>query len=258
MELTWSITSASSSKRSTVMTGPNTSSFAMRISCVTSARMVGSKNWPPSSGAARPPVSSRAPRATASSTSSCTRPTCAGIVMAPWSSSAPPLCSGAPCLNVATIASARSRKASYRPSCTYTRSTPMQFCPQFWNVPRSTDASTASRSTSSKMTAGSLPPSSRITGVRFADAPRMTSLPTAGEPVKMILSTSDSTSATPASPKPVTSCTRSGEWPHDSSTARAMRMYRPPDHDEYSDGFDTTALPANSPETMWLYRLWKG
>jgi monoamine oxidase len=53
--------------------------------------------------------------------------------------------------------------------------------------------------TSSQITSGSLPPSSSTHGVSVALAPRMTRRPTAGEPVKTILSAA-ATSAAPGSP----------------------------------------------------------
>ena len=58
--------------------------------------------------------------------------------------------------------------------------------------------------TSSHKTIGSLPPSSRITGFKWLEAPFITSLPTPGDPVKMTLSTNgDATKAAPDSPNPV-------------------------------------------------------
>lgn len=62
------------------------------------------------------------------------------------------------------------------------------------------------KSASSHTTSGSLPPSSSTTGVSDAEAPRITWRPTAGEPVKMTLSTPPDTSAAPVSAKPVTIC----------------------------------------------------
>ena len=56
------------------------------------------------------------------------------------------------------------------------------------------------------------PPSSKTTGVRVFEAFSMTLLPTSGEPINKTLSVSETT-ADPASPYPVTYCTKSGECP---------------------------------------------
>ncbi len=79
------------------------------------------------------------------------------------------------------------------------------------------------------------------TGVRWAAAAAMILRPVAAEPVKAILSTWASTSAAPVAPKPVTVC--STGRPH---TAAKLSANHRPTPGVYSDGLNTTALPAAS------------
>ena len=71
-------------------------------------------------------------------------------------------------------------------------------------------------------TKGSLPPNSRITGVRVFDASAMTILPTLVEPTKVIKDTSR-VNAAPAAPYPQINCTRSEGAPAASRHAEIMR-----------------------------------
>ena len=65
-----------------------------------------------------------------------------------------------------TLATARATKSSNTLAYTYTRSTPTQFWPEFWKVPRMATATAEGMSAVSQTMKGSLPPSSRTSGVR--------------------------------------------------------------------------------------------
>ena len=79
------------------------------------------------------------------------------------------------------------------------------------------------RSASSHTMNASLPPSSSTTGVSRSDAAAITLRPTPVLPTNTSLPMSAVTSACPASPYPVTICTRSGGAPAATSAARMTR-----------------------------------
>ena len=68
------------------------------------------------------------------------------------------------------------------------------------------------------------------------------------EPVKIILSILDRTSAAPASPKPVINCTKLLSYPHAFTHSLINVMPKVELYDVCSDTLITTALPANNPE----------
>ena len=83
MSLAARTASSSVSKRYSGATGPKISSQAMRMSLLTSARMVGWKKVPPR-GWRAPPSTTRAPFSTASCSSPSTFCTAASLISGPW------------------------------------------------------------------------------------------------------------------------------------------------------------------------------
>ena len=88
---------------------------------------------------------------------------------------------------------------------------------------------------------GSLPPSSRLTGVSVSAACAITFFPVATEPVNITTSTS-STSAAPVSPRPVATLKTPCGSPHSVSISAISSEVS----GVTSEGFRTTALPAAS------------
>ena len=97
-----------------------------------------------------------------------------------------------------------------------------------------------SRSASRSTISGSLPPSSRLTGVSVSAARFITTLPVRSEPVNWTKSTS-STSAPPVSPMPLTTSRTSGP-PISSFHARTSSMV---ESGVNSEGLMTTAQPGD-------------
>jgi hypothetical protein len=93
----------------------------------------------------------------------------------------------------------RDTNASYTASNTMKRSAARQFCPAAMNTPVMAVCAACSTSASSHTMKGSLPPSSRITGVSDFALSAMIFFPFGTEPVKTILSTPPETSAAPVS-----------------------------------------------------------
>lgn len=94
------------------------------------------------------------------------------------------------------------RNSSYTASCTMNRSAATQFWPHDWNAARSAVGTTSATRASPHTMNGSLPPSSRVTGVSASAASRITARPTPVLPIKMTLSTPPRTSARPVSAPP--------------------------------------------------------
>mmetsp|Transcript_22471 Transcript_22471/g.67438 ORF Transcript_22471/g.67438 Transcript_22471/m.67438 type:complete len:288 (-) Transcript_22471:1036-1899(-) len=187
----------------THMMGPKISSVAMRAVMGTSTSTVGGKKLAPScSGGVLPRESTRAPRCTASSTNPASRFTeSEPMVTAPQSTVASSF--EEPAFNSSATFLMRARKPLYTRAPTKKRSGPAQFWPMDWKTPLRAIWAMRSSSlspTSSQTTKGSLPPSSKTTGVSVSAAWRMTSLPTCGEPTKMTLSAPPPTSAAPVGP----------------------------------------------------------
>mmetsp|Transcript_43615 Transcript_43615/g.120687 ORF Transcript_43615/g.120687 Transcript_43615/m.120687 type:complete len:228 (-) Transcript_43615:893-1576(-) len=177
--------------------GPNVSSLAISMSSVTSASTVGSKNCPDGNSWFRlPPASTLAPLATASSSSRWYPSRLGGWTQAPQSTKS--LLKGGPWRIVFTTAVTSSQKVSYTLSYTMKRSGPAQFCPMFWYAPRTTNWASSFGFMSSHTMNGSLPPSSRMTGVSVWAAASMTFRPTPTLPTKITLS-APATSADPVS-----------------------------------------------------------
>jgi hypothetical protein len=114
----------------------------------------------------------------------------------------------------------------------------------------------ASRSASGKMMLADLPPSSRVTRLRLPAAPRRIWRPTAGEPVKVTLSTSGwSTSAAPAVlPNPGTTLSTPGGNP----AASASSPRRNAVSDVSSAGFSTTVQPQASAGAIFHMPIMSG
>ncbi len=98
-----------------------------------------------------------------------------------------------------------------------------------------------SMSASESTIIGSLPPSSRLTGVSVSAALAMTFLPVAVEPVNMMKSAS-STRAAPAAPPPVAT----PKMPSGAPAALIISAISIEVSGVTSDGFRITALPAAS------------
>src|ERR671914_90342 len=130
--------------------------------------------------------------------------------------------------------------SSQTASWTYTRSTPMHVCPALDIAPHSAASVAASTSASASTMNASLPPHSATIGVRLSAHTAMTLRAVAAEPVKANLSTPAPASAAPVWPKPVTTWNTgcSGTTPVKISASSS------PTPDVYSDGLNTTALPA--------------
>ena len=155
----------------------------------------------PSRSGRRPPVTSRAPSASAAAIRPCTFSRWPSKATGPISVSAS---SGSPSRTVAARAATRSSSSSCTARSTSSREPAMHVCPVAANTPATTPLAAASRSASANTTCGDLPPSSRLTRARCPAAARMTAVPVAVEPVKATLSTPGcSASGAPASgPKP--------------------------------------------------------
>ena len=236
--------SASSSKRITDSTGPNTSSCAMRMWLRTPVKMVGCTNQPvPHSGAVplSPPSTAVAPSARAMSMYSSTLRYCGGVVIGPtWVSAL----IGSPMRAVRATASRRSTKASWMLSCTSSREPAMQVWPVAAKMPEIAPNAACSRSASSNTTLGDLPPSSMAVCFKRRPARSLIRRPVESEPVKLILATSGcSTSGVPTSaPKPVTTLNTPGGKPASSNSCANSSV----EAEVNSEGLATTVQPAAS------------
>jgi hypothetical protein len=115
-------------------------------------------------------------------------------------------------------------------------------------------AAARSRSASAKITFADLPPSSSVTRLIVAAAPRMTPTPTSVEPVKPILATSGcSTSRWPTTePLPTTTLTTPSGMPASSASsasgARERRQLGRLEHDRVAAGERRAELPGGDVE----------
>ncbi len=121
------------------------------------------------------------------------------------------------------------------------RSTEMQTWPALSSPKVAAALAARSMSASARTIIGSLPPSSRLTGVRLSAAFAITFLPVAVEPVNITKSAS-STSAAPAGPRPVATL----KTPSGSPAAASISAITSEVSGVTSDGFRITALPAAS------------
>src|ERR687890_1208621 len=120
---------------------------------------------------------------------------------------------------------------------------PMQVWPALLIAPQTAASAAATTSASSSTIIASLPPSSMRTGVSVSAQAAMTVRQVGAEPVKASLSTGTRQRAAPVSPNPVTTwkaSTASG------TAARQAAASHAPTAGVYSEGLNTTALPAAS------------
>ena len=140
---------------------------------------------------------------------------------------------------ISSVMSASSRSAAG--ASTSTRSVRMQTWPLPANPLQTAARAARGRSASASTIIADFPPSSSTAGTRRAAAVAATCLPTAGLPVKKIMSAA-AVSAAPASPRPATTSSTPSGSPqlfHNAPTRREVSGV-------VSDGFSTTALPAAS------------
>jgi hypothetical protein len=123
---------------------------------------------------------------------------------------------------------------------------PMQVWPALAIPPHSAVSAALETSASGATISASLPPHSSSTGVSVSAQAAMIFFAIAVEPVKAILSTPARHSAAPVVPGPVTSC-RTG---CSGTTAAKVSTSHRPTAGVYSEGLNTTALPAASAYTI--------
>jgi hypothetical protein len=148
-----------------------------------------------------------------------------------------------------------SMKASAMDSSTYTRSTEAQVWPALRNAAHTIPEAARSRSASAQTTAGSLPPSSRVTGVPWAEALAMTRRPVGTLPVNSTLRKRGSltSEAATASDQAVTFRTPGGSPArvNRSPMARPMRVVA-------GAGLRTMVFPAMSAAAIPVMGIEKG
>src|SRR6266446_5956651 len=229
----------------TATAGPKSSSPEIRMSGFTSATIVGSYVAP----CRRPPVTSRAPLATASFTHSSTRiASCSRIIGPTWTAGS----SWLPTFSAATFGRRASRKSPYTFPAVSTRWVEMHTCPALAYPVAATSAATLSRSASGITTTGEFEPSSIVT--RLMPAVLQMRSPTSRLPVKVIFLTRRSaTSRSPISPpEPVSVLSPSGGSPASSR----ISVSRSADSGVSVAGLSTTAFPpARAGPTLWQTRL---
>ena len=154
-------------------------------------------------------------------------------------------------------ASMRWSRASYTERCTNTREPAAQYCPHLNVISPTIALAARSKSASANTTTGDLPPSSSTTRFRLPCAEAaMIDLPTAVEPVKLMMSTPAwSASAWPAlAPAPVTMFTTpSGmpTWRHRSPISSA-------DSGASSAGLTTAVHPVANAAASFCSTIRKG
>ena len=217
--------------------GPNDSSRNNCISGVTRSTTMPFITVPSLS----PPVSTRAPFATASDTSRCMRSTAGLPTSDPMTTS--PLF-GSPDGNAATRCASFPANSSATVSSTMTRSVDMQIWPALANAPKTVASTAASTSASPSTTSGALPPSSSRIGLRCFAAICASIVPTRVEPVKFTRRTagceiSASAIASASFGSWVTTLTTPSPMPASLSTVPINRC----DAGQTSDAFRMTVLP---------------
>ena len=128
-------------------------------------------------------------------------------------------------------------------SCISSRDPAQQTCPWLNQIPSTSPSTALSRSASSKIMNGDLPPSSSESRLWLAAVAPRIARPTSVDPVNAILSTSGCfTNASPVEPSPVTMLTTpagiSASW-HSSANKSAVSGVN-------SAGFSTTVFPVAS------------
>src|SRR2546427_309556 len=229
----------------TAPAGPNSSSHEIRISGFTSATIVGSYKAP----CRRPPVTRRAPLATASLTHSSTRIASFSRIIGPtWTAGS----SWLPTFSAATFGRRASRKSPYTFPAVSTRWVEMHTCPALAYPVAATAAATLSSSASGITMTGEFEPSSIVT--RLMPAVLQMRSPTSRLPVKVIFLTRRSaTSRSPISPpEPVSVLSPSGGSPASSR----ISVSRSADSGVSVAGLSTTAFPpARAGPTLWQTRV---
>ncbi len=115
----------------------------------------------------------------------------------------------------------------------------MQVWPALKNLPMATERAARSMAKSSATITGDLPPSSSVTGTRLSAAARITSRPTAVDPVKIKWSNASAVKARPTETSPCTTSTSSG-----GNASPIMRASSAPVAGVSSDGLIIARLPA--------------
>ena len=128
-----------------------------------------------------------------------------------------------------------------------------QVCPALRPLPHTSRRAVTATSASSRTIAGLLPPSSRVTGVRWRAAAAITSRPMRPLPVKKMWSNRSSSSRAPTEPSPQTTRTVEGEkWRGTASVSRAAVA------GASSEGLSTAVLPAARALISGLRQSWNG
>src|SRR5215510_11191946 len=181
--------SSSSLNLMTESTGPNTSSWAIRILLSTPVKIVGlTKYLPPPSSlpAGPPPRTQAAPSPLAMSIYDRIFWYCAGVVTGPtWVSS----WLGSPSLATFAIAISLCTNWSWIVSCSSRREPAIQVWPVAAKMPDTAPLTASSRLQSSNTMLGDLPPSSNDTFLKVLAASSLTRAPVALPPVKATLAT---------------------------------------------------------------------
>src|SRR3989454_2150944 len=229
----------------TATAGQNGSTHATLITGSTPATSAGSYRAP----RRPPPVTRRAPLATASLTHSSTRIASFSRIIGPtWTAGS----SWLPTFSAATFGRRASRKSPYTFPAVSTRWVEMHTCPALAYPVAATAAATLSSSASGITTTGEFEPSSIVT--RLIPAVLQMRSPTSRLPVKVIFLTRRSaTSRSPISPpEPVSVLSPSGGSPASSR----ISVSRSADSGVSVAGLSTTAFPpARAGPTLWQTRL---
>ncbi len=151
-----------------------------RIEWSTSASTVGSKKSPARALARRPPVTTLAPLATASSTWASISSICGGKMIAPTSTE--PGSPGGPCRSALTFSVTRCEEVVVDRLLDVDALNRDADLPRVVHAVATAAFAARSRSASASTIIGSLPPSSRLTGVSVAAARAMTFFPVSTDP----------------------------------------------------------------------------
>mmetsp|Transcript_36026 Transcript_36026/g.115726 ORF Transcript_36026/g.115726 Transcript_36026/m.115726 type:complete len:221 (-) Transcript_36026:779-1441(-) len=179
--------SASVSKTKIGATGPKISCVANSIVASQPSRTVGAKKLP-GRPPLLPPTTTVAPFVTASATRASTLVTAAGLMRGPVvvEGSVP-----MPSLSLLTAVANLATKAWCTCLCTKSRLVHTHVCPALRNLAATAPSTALSRSQSSNTMKGALPPSSSESRFTVPEHCRISSFPTAVEPVKDSFRTSD-------------------------------------------------------------------
>ena len=129
----------------------------------------------------------------------------------------------------------------------------MQLWPALSPLPQARRLAVVAMSASASTIAGFLPPSSRVTGVRWRAAAASTNRPTRPPPVKKMWSNCCSIRAAATAPSPLTTCTTSAEKACGMERASSSAVLG-----ACSDGLSTAVLPAARALTSGCRQSLKG